>query len=119
MSQRTVARRYAGALYEEADETDVLTAVDDDVLMLRETLESNGELARFFESPVIPKEKKDAVVRELSVRPGRRPHASFPSVADPQRSGDDNEAHPRPVPGPARRAARHRGRGGDGRPPAR
>lgn len=65
MSQRTVARRYAGALYEEADATGVLDAVDDDVLMLIETLESNGELARFFESPVIPEEKKDAVVREL------------------------------------------------------
>ncbi len=65
MSQRTVARRYAGALYEEARETGVLEAVDDDVLMLRETLDSNRELARFFESPVIPQEKKDDVVREL------------------------------------------------------
>jgi len=65
MSQRTVARRYAGALYEEANETGVLEDVDDDVLMLRETLESNRELARFFESPVIPLEKKDDVVREL------------------------------------------------------
>ncbi len=65
MSQRTVARRYAGALYGEAEETGVLESVDDDVLMLRESLESNGELARFFESPVIPQEKKDAVVREL------------------------------------------------------
>jgi F-type H+-transporting ATPase subunit delta len=65
MSQRTVARRYAGALYEEAREAGVVEAVDDDVLMLRETLESNGELARFFESPVIPQEKKDDVVREL------------------------------------------------------
>jgi F-type H+-transporting ATPase subunit delta len=65
MSQRTVARRYAGALYEEADETGVLEAVDDDVLMLRETLDSNDELARFFKSPVIPQEKKDIVVREL------------------------------------------------------
>ncbi len=65
MSQRTVARRYAGALYEEADATGVLEAVDDDVLMLLDTLETNGELTRFFESPVIPKEKKDAVVREL------------------------------------------------------
>lgn len=65
MSQRTVARRYSGALYEEADATGVLDAVDDDVLMLIETLESNGELARFFKSPVIPQEKKDKVVREL------------------------------------------------------
>lgn len=66
MSKRTVARRYAGALYEEADETGVLEAVDDDILMLRESLEdATHPLSRFFKSPVIPQEKKDAVVREL------------------------------------------------------
>lgn len=43
----------------------MLEPVDDDVLMLRETLNSNGELARFFKSPVISQEKKDTVVREL------------------------------------------------------
>jgi len=65
MSQRTVARRYATALYEEADASGVLDPVDDDVQMLRESLSSTGELARFFESPVIPSEKKDAVVQSL------------------------------------------------------
>lgn len=65
MSQRTVARRYATALYEEAEATGVLEAVDDDVLMLRETLASNDELARVFTSPVIPQEKKDAILQAL------------------------------------------------------
>ena len=65
MSERTVARRYATALHEEADEAGVLEAVDDDVLMLRESLASTDELSRFFKSPVIPQEKKDAVIREL------------------------------------------------------
>ncbi len=65
MSQSTVARRYATALYQEADDTGVLEDVDEDVLMLRESLESNGELSRFFESPVIPKEKKDAIIQSL------------------------------------------------------
>ncbi|MFB6248494.1 MAG: F0F1 ATP synthase subunit delta [Salinibacter sp.] len=65
MSQSTVARRYATALYEEADDTGVLEAVDEDVRMLRETLASNDELSRFFESPVIPAKKKDAVLRSL------------------------------------------------------
>ena len=65
MSQRTVARRYATALYEEADATGVLEDVDDDVLMLRESLESNDELARFFKSPVIPQEKKETIIQEL------------------------------------------------------
>lgn len=65
MSQRTVARRYASALYEEADASGVLEAVDEDVLMLRRSIESNHELSRFFESPVISQEKKEGVVQEL------------------------------------------------------
>ena len=65
MSQRTVARRYATALYEEADEAGVLEAVDDDVLMLRKTLDSNDKLSRVFTSPVIPQEKKDDVLKAL------------------------------------------------------
>jgi len=65
MSQRTVTRRYAAALYEEADATGTLEAIDEDVLMLRRSLASNRPLSRVFESPVIPQEKKDAVLREL------------------------------------------------------
>lgn len=65
MSQRTVARRYATALYEEADQTGVLEAVDEDVLMLRRSLEENRKLSRFFESPVIPQEKKETIIQSL------------------------------------------------------
>jgi len=72
MSQRTVARRYATALYEEADASGVLGTVDDDVRMLRDSLSSTDELSRFFKSPVIPAEKKDAVVQSLL---GDRVHA--------------------------------------------
>ena len=66
MSQRTVARRYANALYEEADATGVLDAVDADVTLLRDSLQGAAHpLARFFENPVIPKEKKEAVLKSL------------------------------------------------------
>lgn len=65
MSQSTVARRYANALYEEAQASGGLEEVDEDVLMLRESLETNDELARFFESPVIPQEKKDSIIQTL------------------------------------------------------
>ena len=65
MSQSTVARRYATALYEEADDTGVLEDVDDDVLMLRESLESTDQLLRFFKSPIISKEKKESVIQSL------------------------------------------------------
>jgi F-type H+-transporting ATPase subunit delta len=65
MSQSTVARRYATALYEEADRTDVVEAVDADVELIRNSLEASDDLMRFFESPVIPDEKKGAVIDTL------------------------------------------------------
>lgn len=65
MSQRTVSRRYATALCEEADRAGILDAVDEDVEMLRRSLETNDELSRFFKSPVIPAEKKRDVIDAL------------------------------------------------------
>lgn len=65
MSQRTVARRYATALYQEADANDVVDAVDDDVELLRDALAENNELSRFFDSPIISPEKKTQVVESL------------------------------------------------------
>lgn len=65
MSQRTVAQRYANALYEEANEAGLLETVDEDVLMLRRSLESNDKLSRFFQNPVISEEKKDRIVQTL------------------------------------------------------
>jgi F-type H+-transporting ATPase subunit delta len=65
MSQRTVARRYATALYEEATATGVLDAVDEDVTLLRDSLEANRPLSRLFENPVIPEGKKEAVLQSL------------------------------------------------------
>jgi F-type H+-transporting ATPase subunit delta len=65
MSQRTVARRYARALYEEADRLDAVDPIDEDVSLLRETLDASDELDRFFRSPVISVSKKIGVVQSL------------------------------------------------------
>jgi F-type H+-transporting ATPase subunit delta len=65
MSQRTIARRYANALYDEAADTGVLSDVDSDVSMLRDSLSNNDELSRFFENPVIPPEKKKSILDTL------------------------------------------------------
>jgi F-type H+-transporting ATPase subunit delta len=65
MSHSTVARRYATALYQEADRLDAVETVDDDVSLLRDSLQDNRELSRFFESPVIPNDKKKAVIQSL------------------------------------------------------
>ena len=65
MSELTVSRRYAGALYEEASRGAVLEAVDADVALIRESLDGARELERFFESPIISREKKASSVRAL------------------------------------------------------
>lgn len=60
-----VARRYAQALYEEAERQGRVEAIDEDVSFIRESLQGSDELVRFFKSPVIPRDKKKAVVQTL------------------------------------------------------
>lgn len=62
-----VARRYALALYQEANGKGVADRVDADIDMLRETLDGSKELDALFRSPVISREKKEAVVKRLFV----------------------------------------------------
>lgn len=65
MSEQTVSRRYAHALYEEADRRGCVDAVDEDVDMLRQSLAKTHEFARLMESPAIPQDKKQDVLRAL------------------------------------------------------
>lgn len=65
MTNATVARRYAQALYEEAVRTDAVEGTDADVALIAETLDGSRELVRLFESPVVSQAKKDAVVAAL------------------------------------------------------
>lgn len=65
MSELTVSRRYAHALYEEAERQGHTEAVDEDVDLLRKSLEQTHEFARLVESPAIPKDKKKDVFRAL------------------------------------------------------
>ncbi|MEX0748242.1 MAG: F0F1 ATP synthase subunit delta [Rhodothermales bacterium] len=60
-----IARRYAGALFEEAREQSRAEAVDRDVEMIDEILKTSRELVGFFNSPIISREKKNAVVEGL------------------------------------------------------
>ncbi|ARA94333.1 MAG: F0F1 ATP synthase subunit delta [Bacteroidetes bacterium] len=65
MSDTIVARRYAQALYEQAREARQVEQIDEDVELIRQALADSRELVRLFESPVIPREKKQAVVNQL------------------------------------------------------
>lgn len=65
MTNQTVARRYAQALYEKVAREQRVERVDEDIALIREALATSRELVVFFESPVISREKKEAVVEAL------------------------------------------------------
>lgn len=65
MSDATVARRYAEALYQEAEATGQAEGIDDDMKSVQESLDASRELELFFRSPIIASEKKEAVIGKL------------------------------------------------------
>lgn len=60
-----VARRYARALYEDAEAVSKTSAVDDDMTLVSDALDASDELARFFRSPVISRDRKKQIARSL------------------------------------------------------
>ena len=65
MTNSTVARRYAQALYQEAERGQQVEHIDADMDLIRETLDGSRDLVTFFASPIISREKKEAVVQSL------------------------------------------------------
>ncbi|MFN3689721.1 MAG: ATP synthase F1 subunit delta [Fimbriimonadales bacterium] len=59
-----VARRYARALFEVALKQNLLQPTADDLAGLRTLLEQSAELRAFFYSPLIPRDRKIARLRE-------------------------------------------------------
>ena len=57
-----VARRYAQALYAQADQTGKVAAVDADIELLRDTLSGSPDLRGVLESPVVSRDKKQAIL---------------------------------------------------------
>ncbi|HRK75090.1 MAG TPA: ATP synthase F1 subunit delta, partial [Rhodothermales bacterium] len=64
MSQN-IARRYAQALFADANAQQQVTAVDADVSLLLQALNTSRPLTLLFLSPVVNREKKEAVIRKL------------------------------------------------------
>jgi len=62
MTSLMVAQRYAQALYQEAVQT---ASIIDDVTLIQETLLCSAELEQVLKSPVIPRQKKSAVLQSL------------------------------------------------------
>lgn len=65
MNDIIVARRYAQALFEEAEQRKLTEQIDADVDLIQRSMQASRELVRFFESPVISRDKKARVIQEL------------------------------------------------------
>lgn len=65
MRLTSLARRYAGALFEAARDTDIVDKVESDLGMMTWSLESVPRLSETLSHPLIPAEKKKAIVREI------------------------------------------------------
>jgi F-type H+-transporting ATPase subunit delta len=62
MSLRTVARRYAGALFDVARKNGTLDRVEGQLASFRQVLDAHAELRRAFETPAIAPQKKRAIL---------------------------------------------------------
>ena len=65
MSLRTVARRYAGALFDVAKKKNTLDVVEQQMHAVGELLDSHSELRRVFETPAVGAPKKRAILESL------------------------------------------------------
>jgi F-type H+-transporting ATPase subunit delta len=67
---RTLARRYAGALFDVTSKAGVAADADRDLQAFRQLVVDHPDLARVFESPGVPPQNKRAIVEELLQRIG-------------------------------------------------
>ena len=65
MTSSRVARRYAEAMLELAEDRKEIAKVTEDFDLLRQTIAVSRDLATFLRSPVIPKEKKRSILNAL------------------------------------------------------
>ncbi|MDR2971521.1 MAG: ATP synthase F1 subunit delta [Bacteroidales bacterium] len=65
MQNPKLAYRYANALYEFSLEIDIVENVYNDILYIQKVEIENDELRKVLESPIIPQDKKQNIIREI------------------------------------------------------
>ncbi|NLO89356.1 MAG: ATP synthase F1 subunit delta [Clostridia bacterium] len=65
MSDRSLASRYAQALFLSAQEQDLLDQVEGDLRLVVDQVEKNEDLARFVDQQLIPPENKTEVIERI------------------------------------------------------
>ncbi len=65
MSSFNISTRYAKAFMEFAESKNLFKQASDDMIMLEETLSNSKELKVVLNSPVINKDKKESIIKEI------------------------------------------------------
>lgn len=65
MSHSAITKRYASALYAEAEAAGSVDRVDSDMQLLQDTISASADLEQLFVSPVISSASKAAVIKRL------------------------------------------------------
>ncbi|HUH74339.1 MAG TPA: ATP synthase F1 subunit delta [Chitinophagales bacterium] len=65
MSAEKLAKRYAKALFDDAQAKGILEAVNTDMLLVSKTIQDSRELNVFFKNPIIRSAKKIAVLKRI------------------------------------------------------
>jgi F-type H+-transporting ATPase subunit delta len=63
MSNSTVAKRYASALFQIAKEQDMLGSIEEELRVVKEVFEYNSELKALLKSSRVPNAKKKEIIR--------------------------------------------------------
>lgn len=64
MSNSTIAKRYALALFQIASEREVLSQVEQELRVVKEVVENTPDLITFLKSPKLPNEKKKEILQQ-------------------------------------------------------
>ncbi len=65
MRMTTLARRYAGALFETARQADVIDQVESDLGMIKYSLQTMPRLAETLNHPLIPRARKKEIIAQV------------------------------------------------------
>lgn len=68
MIEKKVARRYALALYETASSMKISDKINQDMLVVKKSIEASRDLKLFLHSPIVSPEKKKKVMSEIFSR---------------------------------------------------
>jgi F-type H+-transporting ATPase subunit delta len=86
MSDTSVAKRYAVALFQIAQEQNLLDQIEEEIRVIKEVFSNNQELLTFLTHPKVPSEKKNAFLNEVLITTSRQVQNTIALMNDRHRT---------------------------------